>query len=109
MQNILSLAVGRTHDVHRVTTPWDESSVTWNTMPAFQVGVGDTITVPLVTGCVDFDVTVDVQVWVQSVPNEGLLVMDSAEGAGALTAVEYAARNFSPNSQRPTLTVTYTD
>ena len=83
MQNILSLAVGRTHELHRMSGSWSEAGVTWNNAPSFS-GVEDTISVPLAIGCVDFDVSSDVEQWVSGSgqSNDGWLIMDESEGAG---------------------------
>ena len=110
MQNILSLAVGHTHGLHKISNPWTEASVNWNTMPSFSGGVEATISVPLLVGCVNFDVTNDVEQWVAGSggSNEGWMVMDESEGAGGLTGVEYASSEHGNAGQRPRLTIVYT-
>ena len=110
MQNILSLAVGRTHGLHRMSGSWTEAGVTWNNAPSFSGGVDDTISVPLLVGCVNFDVTNDVDQWANGSggSNDGWMVMDENEGAGGPTAVDYASSEHGTAGQRPRLIVVYT-
>lgn len=107
MTNILSLAVGRTHNIYEITTAWSEGSASWSSMPAFAAAITDSVTVPLVAGCVTFDVQTDVQAWVNGQPAHGWLIKDSAETAGGLTAVDYAASEHGTAALRPRLTITY--
>jgi hypothetical protein len=108
MQTIVSAAVGRTHGVYRITGDWDEMTATWNNFPTFNSTATDTITVPLLTQCVDFDVTADVQAWTDGTPNYGWLLKDATE-VGGLTGVQYASKEHATQSQRPRLTITFTD
>ena len=105
MKNIVSLAVGRTHQVYRVTGAWAELSVTWNNIPTASGSATDSIVVPLTTTCVDFDVTSDVQAWTDgSASNFGWMLKD-AETGGA-TTVDYGAREGTADD-RPQLTITF--
>jgi hypothetical protein len=108
MQNIVSAAVGRTHGVYRITADWDEMTATWNNVPTFNATASSTITVPLVAQCVDFDVTADVQSWTDGASNYGWMLKDATE-VGGLTGVEYASKEHATQSQRPRLTITFTD
>lgn len=106
MRNIVSLAVGRTHSVHRVTSSWGETTATWNNIPTFSGTASSSIVVPLLAGCVDFDVTADVQAWTDgSASNFGWMLKDAAETGGA-TTVNYGARE-GVAADRPQLTITF--
>jgi hypothetical protein len=107
MQNLLAAAAGRTHVLHLVTSPWTELGATWNSIPTFSASSTDTITVPLLVGCVDFDVTADVQGWIDDDENNGWLLKDQSESAAGLAGVEYASREHGTPSQRPSLSVTF--
>lgn len=106
MQDLLALAAGRTHAIYRVTGGWDDNAVTWSNQPAFVGSATDSVTVPLVMSCMDFDVTADVQAWTDGAPNLGWVLKDATE-TGGLTYVAYASSEHGTPSQRPTLTVTY--
>jgi len=108
MQNIVALAVGRTHQLHLVTGAWNESTVTMNTAPTFSSTVTASVTVPATAQCVTFDVAGDVQAWVDGTPMEGWVLKDASENAGN-TGVFYASREHGTSAQQPRLTVTFTD
>jgi hypothetical protein len=108
MTNILTLAAGRTHNLHQITTGWSEGSASWSNMPGFAAAITDSINVPLFTGCTTLDVTADVEAWVSGQPTHGWLIKDSNEGAGTLTGVEYASREHGSAASRPQLKITYT-
>ena len=70
--SILPLAIGRTHELNRVTGAWTESAVTWNNQPGGSAGAPVTYAVPLIAlDCVHLDVTSGVQAWVGGAANEG--------------------------------------
>ena len=84
--------------------------MTWTTFPSFSGSIVDSVSVPLLIGCVDLDVTSDVQQWVSGSgqTNDGWTVKDSNEAAGAVAGVDYASREFGTAGQRPKLTIVYT-
>jgi hypothetical protein len=106
--SILSLAVGRTHEINRPTAAWAESSVTWNTQPGGNSGQTITWTVPLITGCISLDVKATVQAWAGSTSNFGWRITDQNESSAALADVQYVTREDADPGLRPTLNVTYT-
>jgi len=105
MRNILALSVGRTHMLYRVTTAWQESTASWNSLPSVETAATDAITVPLITQCVDFDVTADVAAWQAGTANYGWMLRDSSENGG-LTGVNYGSREGAA-ADRPVLTIVF--
>ena len=96
-------AVGRTHDLRRVTEPWAQDSITWDTQPAISTTLTATFTVPASPGCAVVNVLADVQAWVNgTTPNHGWRLNDSSETAGS-TPVTYATVENSDLSLRPLL------
>lgn len=108
MTNILTLAVGRTHNLHQVTNAWSEGSASWSNMPAFAAAISDSLNVPLVASCVTLDVTADVQAWVNGQPDYGWILKDNSEGSGGLAGVEYASSENGSAANRPELKISYT-
>ncbi len=101
-------APGRIHELHRATSTWTETGVTWNNQPAVAASVTDTIAVPSTSQCVDFNVTADVQAWVSGAGNNGWRVNDQDETAKGRFGTDYVTREQADASQRPKLDVTYT-
>jgi hypothetical protein len=96
----------RTHELRAVTSAWTESGLIWNNQPTFATSADATISVPSSAGCVDTDVTVDVQAWVLVAPNFGWRIADIDELTAPL--VDWATHENSTTADRPTLSVTYT-
>ncbi len=101
-----------THGVHAIDEPWLQSAVKWNTLPAHQA-------VPTATALIvadvardfkNFDVTTDVQDFVnQCATNHGWVVRDQDE-TGNNEDVNYVAREegqVSEQLNRPKLTIDF--
>ena len=103
--------VALTHGVHRITQPWLQSTVKWNNQPAFVALATATAVVGPTTGFKSFDVTADVQGFVNVCSSEhGWVVKDQAETATSKD-INYVAleENHIPDiPNRPKLTVTFT-
>jgi hypothetical protein len=68
---------GRSLTCYRITSGWDEETVTWTTRPTWTTQVTSSSVVPAVYGWMHWDVTSDVQAMVaQGVPNFGWAIMD---------------------------------
>ncbi|MEX2245221.1 MAG: DNRLRE domain-containing protein [Dehalococcoidia bacterium] len=102
----VSGAAGRTHGLHRVTGSWTESTLSWNTQPAFSSTATDSFTVPGMPQCVDFDVTADVQAWVSGTTDYGWILKDSLENTSGSASL-YASREYGSSGSRPSLSVSY--
>ena len=98
-------AVGRTHELRRVTAAWTETGVTWNTQPTVAATFAAVLTVPATAQCVLVDATADVQAWVDGAANCGWRITDQDEANAA--PVTYGTRE-SALGLRPQLDVTYT-
>jgi hypothetical protein len=99
----------RTHDVHRVTASWGETSLTWANQPA----VAGTVTSSTSTGTtsgvtIAWDVIADVQALVSGAQtNHGWRIKDTSEGSVTAQAATFGARERAGAGQRPTLAITY--
>lgn len=101
--------LSRTHDAHRITDTWDETSATWSNQPTRAT----LATASVLTGTSDgttlqWDVTADVADLVAgNTTNHGWLLKDTLEdGATGMTAT-YSAREHTTTEQRPALAVTH--
>ncbi len=65
----------RTITTFRITSPWSESAVTWNTRPSYSTAYGSAYVPHDVEGWHSFDVTSLVQGWINgSIPNYGVML-----------------------------------
>ena len=106
MRNIVAAAVGRSHVLYRVTSAWGELSATWNSIPTIAGTATDSIVVPLTATCVNFDVTADVQGWIDGSASDFGWMLEDATETGGLTTVNYGARE-GVSADRPQLTITF--
>ena len=98
----------RTHDVHRVTSGWVESTVTWNNQPTV-VPQKVSASTPATPACMTWTVTATVQGWIDGTANNGWRIEDANEGSNILHLAQYRTREESVvTSERPDLDVTYT-
>src|SRR5439155_8446594 len=108
-------APNRTHDVHRVTATWTETSITWNNQPAVAGSPTNSQTTPLTSAVPTFmrwTVTSDVAAFVAGTfSNFGWRVSDPG-ATGSNTDVTYASTEAMPlttdKTQAPVLLVDYT-
>ena len=99
----------RTYDVHRVAQSWDETSATWNNQPATAAAATASATTPLTPGCMTWDVTADVQAWVNGASDFGWRINDRSEGEQTQSSTDFRTReDTSAPGQQPKLEVTYT-
>ena len=97
-----SQIIGRTIDVHRAASPWDEGTVTWNTGPGATGTAAGSLTLG-VAGWQEWTVTA--QVIAQYASNNGFVVRDGTEGAVLPLQQIYRSRESGTN--RPELVVTF--
>lgn len=117
-------AACRTEDVFRVTFPWTETGVNWNTQPAGWNPINHPasgartsfITVGTPAGCQNlavgyvtgWDVTADVNAFVSgAATNNGWMIRDDVEGSATARNVRYSAKNLANLAQAPQLVITY--
>jgi hypothetical protein len=98
--------IGHQHELRKVVASWIELGMTWNNQPGVVAGVTDTINVPLLGGCVTFDVTGDVQSWVDGAGNFGWRIGDQNEEFNSGQAF-YASRDNYNDALRPVLNIQY--
>ncbi|MCC6848815.1 MAG: DNRLRE domain-containing protein [Deltaproteobacteria bacterium] len=100
-----------THALHRVTAPWQENTVKWNTLPPFAAAPSATALVGDGRGFKTFDVTADVQSAINRCSDDhGWLIKDAAETATNLDLAYISQEEKHPADigNRPRLTVTFT-
>ena len=99
---------GRTYDVHRVTASWTETGITWNNQPGTvasataSVSTGTTNNVTLT-----WDVTSDVQAFVDGTANNGWRIRDQDENPLLTQLGQFRSAEHGTASQRPILQITY--
>lgn len=110
-------AAVRTLTVRRVTSSWTASATNWNLQPTYAATATTTLSVPAVAGANNFDVTNDVNDFVQSAPtptpppyssavtNYGWVIAD--EGASSATTDTFASNEFATAASRPKLVIAY--
>ena len=101
-----------TNDVHRISDPWLQATVKWNTQPAIQgTPTSSNATVGPVRQFYSWSVQPDVQVWVNvPVQNHGWMVKDANETATNDIIAYVSAEEFTNPDlpKRPKLTIDFT-
>jgi hypothetical protein len=101
-------SASRTYDAHRVTASWTETGIDWNNEPAVagsptsSVATGTTSDVTLA-----WDVTADVQAFVDGTTNNGWRIKDDTDGALVSRLAEFRSAEYGTASERPVLEITY--
>lgn len=109
--NLMYATDDRVHDIHRVTSSWEGSTVCWENQPSFS----STPTTNAHTGTtpdswVAWDVTSDVAVFASGTPNYGWLIKEPVESLGEPLGAFYYSSDFTGDiSLKPKLEVTYTE
>jgi len=99
----------RTYDAHRVTASWTETGITWSNQP----GTAASVTASVSTGTTDnvtlpWNVTSDVQAFVDGTANNGWRVIDQDENPLLGTQLgQFGSAEHGTASQRPILEITY--
>ena len=75
-------AASGTTNIARITTDWDDSSVSWNNQPSWEGKyLADDVTPPGLNTWSDWDITSLVQLWVDGTyPNYGVYIVNNNEG-----------------------------
>jgi hypothetical protein len=93
-------SAGRTHQIRRVSSGWDEST-TWASQPTVYPAVSDSIIVPGSDQCVTFDVTADMQALVDGSPCFGWRLNDADESQASGSNTRYGASEGATSAPRP--------
>src|SRR5262249_24798830 len=99
----------RTFEAHRITGTWSEGTVTWQGAPAYTNSATSSTTTGTTSGVwLSWDITADVQAWVNGTANYGTLVRDANENAnsGGISA-DFASRENATSADLPQLVITY--
>ncbi|MEO6595952.1 MAG: DNRLRE domain-containing protein [Planctomycetota bacterium] len=98
-------------NLHRVTAPWSENAVTWNTKPSHDSTVAATACVgdSFALGWKQFNVTVLAQGWISGAfANEGMVVRDPTESTAGASRPGYGhSRESASMLLRPYLELDY--
>ncbi|MBU7023437.1 MAG: DNRLRE domain-containing protein [Theionarchaea archaeon] len=89
----------RVYEVSRVTSPWDEASITWSTQP------GSSLTGTQVNNIMQWDVTSDVVAFYGGTPNYGWRISDQTENSVVPYETQFGSRE---SSMKPRLILEYT-
>lgn len=108
-------AASRTYLCWRAAGPWDESTITWNTIPIVGGAYGyDSASAAISTsvGWVTWDVKNTVQKFLAGdaatyVLNNGWYVRDSAENSATSYETDFGSREYSDPNYRPKLEISY--
>ena len=105
--------VGRPLTLHKITSDWDEATVTWNTRPSFDPMVTSSAIVPSVPGFwMEWDVTSDVAAFVnEGVINYGWQIMDETYwGNFDIPKSKFRTKEYSDNGDEyiPYLEIDFT-
>jgi hypothetical protein len=97
----------RTYDVHRVSTSWVETTLTWNNQPSVAASATDSQTQVDALICTTWTVTSDVQAWVDGTANYGWRISDDSEENVGSIDTDYKTREHGDTADRPELVATY--
>ncbi len=99
----------KTVNAHRITSSWNEDTVTWNSFSdAFDPAVIDSFT-PIGAGWQILDVRSTVQGWVDgTIPNYGFLLVETPPAVSEGEITRYHSSEYGTVDLRPKLDVCYT-
>lgn len=100
----------RQYDIYRVTSAWDEKSVTWSTRPSIAASLTSS-TASGVTNDVtlSWDVTADAQAFLSGTTNNGWVIRDATEESTSANTNQatFASRENGTNAARPQLSIDF--
>lgn len=73
--------VGRTNDLHKVTSSWSEDTLTWNNKPGYNANVFSSYVVPSSFGWIESDVKDYVQDKINGETDYGIMIKDRNEAS----------------------------
>jgi hypothetical protein len=97
-----------TLEARRVTASWTETGITWTNQPAVAATATSstaTGTTPNVT--LSWNVTADVQAFVDGTSNNGWRIHDQTESSLTTREAQFRSAEFGTASQQPILSITY--
>jgi hypothetical protein len=97
-----------TIELHRITSGWTESGVTWNNQPSYDAAIVSSLT-SSGTGWKVWDVKSLIEGYLSGTfTNCGFLLKSQTETGAQLISTTFASRENSNTSQRPILRINYT-
>jgi hypothetical protein len=106
----LSTAPGasRMYEARRVTTSWEETTLTSAVQPAVAGAATDSVATGTTNNVIrSWNVVADVQAFANGTANNGWRIADSAEGALGAEEGRFNSREHATVSQRPSLAITF--
>jgi hypothetical protein len=98
--------VGRSLRMHRITSDWNEPNTTWSNRPSYDPNVTSSSTVPASYDWMEWDVTGDVQDFVNTTyPNYGWWIRDPS--GGLFPMIYFRSKDYSDADYYPYLEVEY--
>jgi hypothetical protein len=98
----------RTYEARRVTGAWTETGVTWTNQPAVAGSATATVTTGTTANVtLSWDVTSDVQAYVDGTSNLGWRIADQTEGSATARLGQFRSAEYGTAAQRPILDITY--
>ena len=101
-------AVSRTYEARRVTGAWTEAGITWTNQPAVATSAtSTTATGTTANVTLSWDVTTDVQAYVDGTSNLGWRIADQTESSTTARLAQFRSAEYGTVAQRPVLDITY--
>ncbi|RLI75203.1 hypothetical protein DRO97_03875 [Archaeoglobales archaeon] len=100
-----SNAQNRNYEVHKVTSNWDENTITWSSQPSFETTATDTIS-PTSNSWNAWTVTSDVQNMISG-NNYGWCIKDESESSRSQKYTHFYSKEYSDTAYHPKLVVEY--
>ncbi|MDO8688675.1 MAG: DNRLRE domain-containing protein, partial [Dehalococcoidia bacterium] len=98
----------RSYLVYRAAAAWTASTITWNNQPGVASSATDTADIGTISGVwVNWDVTADVQAFVNGSPNYGWRINDSVEGSSTNYQASFYSAEYTDPTYYPQLVVSY--
>ncbi|MHC4619526.1 MAG: DUF7901 domain-containing protein, partial [Planctomycetota bacterium] len=98
--------VGRSLRMHRITSDWNEPNTTWSSRPSYDPNVTSSSTVPASYDWMEWDVSADVQDFVnKTYPNYGWWIRDPS--GGMFPMIYLRSKDYSDANYHPYLEVKY--
>jgi hypothetical protein len=99
---------GRMYEARRVTTSWEETTLTSAVQPAVAGAATDSVATGTTNNVIrSWNVVADVQAFANGTANNGWRIADSAEGALGAEEGRFNSREHPTVSQRPSLAITF--
>ncbi len=97
----------RNYIINRALASWDELSVTWNSKPAVAPSPTSSASTPSSPGWMEWDVTSDIQAFVNGNPDYGWQISDANENSPTEYKTTFYTKESASAALRPMLVIQY--